>query len=103
MQVREVSNKRQTYMIEVSSIAILTPRLVQELLTKNCLVHSVEVQQDLPHQKIEDVDSALKALVRVGYRALARAYHPDLGGDSNKMMLINRAKKELEGILTSVE
>lgn len=106
-QVREGGSRRQTYMIEVSSMFVLNERLIQTLLTNNCKVVSVEVEtRAITAQEITSVDSAVKEILRVGYRTIARQYHPDyIEDDSTKkryseiMVFVNKAKKELEDLL----
>jgi hypothetical protein len=63
----------------------------------------VETERDLYSPPITDVDSAVEAMILTGYRALARANHPDLGGDAEVMATVNRAKKEVLDLLKSLK
>jgi hypothetical protein len=40
-----------------------------------------------------------KNIVQAGYRALAKAYHPDAGGDEESMKELNRIKEQLDDLL----
>lgn len=97
----EEQKMTQTYSIRIQSPFILTPGQVKNKLGIGFHVLSVETEKDLPNVEITDVDSAVEAMVKVGFKSLARAYHPDLGGDPNKMVILNRARKELLDLLAS--
>lgn len=106
--------KQQVYSIRIESPFILTQRQIKEKLGIGFKVVSVETEKDLSTKPIIDVDSALAALIQTGYRALARANHPDLSASDDtesisdkearaeRMMLINRAKKEINELLDSL-
>lgn len=91
------------YNIRIESLFVLTQNQVKQALGHGYKVSSVEVDKGIKPKPISSVDSAVESIVIAGYRALARAHHPDLGGDVNTMMLINKAKKELEELLASVK
>ena len=91
------------YNIRIQSPFVLTPTRVKESLGIGFTVLSVDVEKEQQQIKIESVDDAVKAMVQQGYRALARANHPDLGGSTDVMMTINRAKKELLELLESLK
>lgn len=91
------------YNVRVQSPFILTQRQVKDSLGVGFKVLSVETDRDLPNIEIRDVDSAVEAIVKVGYRSLVRANHPDLGGFTEVTMILNRAKKELLELLESVK
>ena len=82
---------KNIYEVRIESNSILTPTKVREALGIGYKVLSVEVKKDIPELKLETIHDAFKSILKVGYRALVRAYHPDVGGDTEKMMLINRA------------
>ena len=94
--------KTQVYNIRVESPFILTPKQIKEYLGIGYHVVSVETERDLATPKIHSVDSAVDAMIITGYRALARAYHPDLGGDPEVMMTLNKAKKEIQDLMRSL-
>jgi hypothetical protein len=49
-----------------------------------------------PAPAMDAEDRALLAeLLQAGYRALARRYHPDVGGDGNTMVRLNRLMERL--------
>lgn len=89
----------KTYMIRISSPFILTQKAVKDALGIGYTVESVEMERDLPQVEITDVDSAVDHMLKTGYRALVRANHPDLGGTTEKMVILNRAKKEIDDLL----
>ena len=94
--------KKNVYNIRVESAFLLTQRQIKEYLGIGYKVISVETEKDNPSVQITDVDSAVQAMIQTGYRALARAYHPDLGGDPEVMIKLNRAKKEITELLRSL-
>lgn len=96
-------NMTKVYNIRIQSPFILTTGQVKSKLGIGFQVLSCETETDLPQATITDVDSAVEAIVKVGYRSLARAYHPDLGGEPEKMQTLNRAKKELLDLLASLK
>src|ERR1017187_6826121 len=100
-QTKEV--KKQIYNIRVESPFILTPKQIKEYLGIGYHVVSVETERDRYTPPITNVDSASEAMVLMGYRALARANHPDLGGDAEVMKTINQAKKEILDLLKSLK
>jgi hypothetical protein len=93
--------KVQIYTINVRSRFILTQQQIKKSLGVGYEVLSIETAKDvLP---IIDIDSAAQAIINTGYRALARAYHPDLGGNENTMKVLNQTKRELMDLLKSIE
>jgi len=90
------------YNIRIESPFVLTPTEVKRKLGHGYKVISTEVEKDQVIPEIVDVESAFNAILKVGYRALARANHPDLGGDAQVMILLNKAKKEIEDLLKEV-
>ena len=64
---------------------------------------TVETEKDIYTPHITDTDSAVEVMIRTGYRALARANHPDLGGDIQVMATINKAKKEILDLLENLK
>ncbi len=107
LAVQTLENERymsQTYNIRINSPFILTQTQVKNKLGPGYKVLSVEAEKDLNnHLAITDVDSAVENIILVGYRALARAFHPDLGGDTETMVILNRAKKELSELLKDLK
>ena len=93
----------QTYQITVRSRFILTQGAVKSALGIGYQVLSVELGKDASNLPIIDVDSAAMAIVNTGYRALARAYHPDLGGNPEVMKTLNQTKRELVDLLKSLK
>jgi hypothetical protein len=91
----------KTYTIRVQSPFILTQAVAKRKLGAGFKILEVNTERD-DHIPIVDVDSAVKAILKTGYRALARANHPDLGGDTETMVILNRAKKELTDLLSQV-
>lgn len=91
------------YNIRIESLFVLTQNQVKQALGHGYKVTSVEVDKGIKPKAISSIDNAVENIITAGYRALARAHHPDLGGDVNTMMLINKAKKELEELLASVK
>jgi len=107
--------KNQVYNIRIESPFILTQKQIKEKLGIGFHVVSVETERDLATKPIIDVDSAVEAMITTGYRALARANHPDLTGQdsteseterlarADRMVLITKAKKELTDLLKEVK
>ena len=96
-----VMDKEKEFTIRIASQFIPTPNFVKSKFGVGYKVLSVEVDKEI-QREIKDVDSALDAIVAIGYRSLARAFHPDLGGDKDTMVILNRAKKELSDLLREV-
>lgn len=93
----------QTYRIEISSRFILTQKAIKDALGIGYEILSVEKLKDIDADNIIlNVDTAAVTIINTGYRALARAFHPDLGGDPEKMRLINQTKKELIDLVKSL-
>ena len=97
-----VCEVEQTYRVTVSSKFILTQSMIKKYLGAGYHVLSVELERDVSPAPIHDVDSACLNIVNTGYRALARAFHPDLGGDPEVMKLLNQSKRELVDLLKSL-
>ena len=87
------------YNIRVQSPFVLTPRQVKDKLGIGHKVLSVEVEKEPFIPEIVDKNSALQAIMKIGYKSLVRANHPDLGGSNEIMILLNQSKKELEDLL----
>jgi len=100
---KENSKVKQTYTIRIESPFILTARDIKDKIGIGYKVVSVETERDRYIPPITDVDSATEAMVLTGYRALARSYHPDLGGNEEVMKTINQAKKEVLDLLKSLK
>ena len=90
------------YNIRIQSPFVLTPSEVKKKLGTGFHVASVEVEKDSQPPDITDTISAMDAIIRTGYRALARANHPDLGGNAQVMVILNQTKKELESLLKEI-
>ena len=93
----------KTYTVRVQSQFILTPTQIKEKLGTGYKVVECIIDKDTLPDKIETVDQAVQAIIITGYRALARAHHPDLGGSTETMMILNRSKKELCELLESLK
>ena len=93
----------QIYNIRIESSFILTQKQIKEKFGVGFHVITVETEKDIYTPHITDTDSAVEAMIRTGYRALARANHPDLGGDIQVMATINKAKKEILDLLGSLK
>lgn len=93
----------QTYTVSIKSRFILTQTAVKKALGIGYEVSSVELAKDVSNLAITNVDSAAIAILNTGYRALARSYHPDLGGDIEVMKLLNQSKKELIDLIESLK
>jgi len=91
--------KKRQYVIRVESPFIITPTEAKKKFGIGFSVLNVEVEKEVTQIPVKDHDSAIDAIILAGYRSLARAYHPDLGGDPNIMMEINQAKKELQELI----
>ena len=92
----------RTYNIRIQSPFVLTPSEVKKKLGIGFKVISTEVDKDVQLPDITDNVSAMDAIIRTGYRALARANHPDLGGDAQVMVILNQTKRELESLLQEI-
>lgn len=97
------NTKQQIYNIRIESPFILTQKQIKEKFGVGFHVITVETEKDIYTPHITDTDSAVEAMIRTGYRALARANHPDLGGDIQVMATINKAKKEILDLLGSLK
>ncbi len=93
----------QTYNIRITSPFILTQAEVKRKLGLGHKVLSVETEKDLNQVQIYSVDTAMEQIILTGYRALARAHHPDLGGDQEVMVILNQTKKELLDLLKDIK
>ncbi len=93
----------KTYTIRISSPFILTQMHVKKALGTGYKVSSIELEKDNNYAPITDIETAVDNIIRTGYRALARAHHPDFGGNLETMMILNKAKKELLELLESVK
>ena len=93
---------RQVYIINVESRFILTQTQIKQALGIGYKILNVEVAKDKSQLPIVNVDTAAMAIIQTGYRALARAYHPDLGGDAETMKILNQTKKELSDLIRSL-
>jgi hypothetical protein len=93
----------KTYTFNVRSRFILTQTALKQALGPGYQVTSVAVATDISTLPVINVDSAAMAIINTGFRALARAYHPDLGGDPEVMVILNRTKKELTELLNSLK
>ncbi len=91
-----------TYNIKIQSPFILTQNMIKQKLGFGFQLLALVKDSDIQLRPITDVDSAVNQIVQLGYRALARAHHPDLGGNPEVMMILNRAKKELSDVLNSI-
>jgi len=89
----------RVYNIRIQSPFVLTPHEVKRKLGTGYRVLSTEVEGDVQIPHITDTLSAMNAIIKTDYRALARANHPDLGGDAQVMVLLNQTRKELEALL----
>jgi hypothetical protein len=92
----------KTYNIRIVSPYVLTQGYLKNKLGIGYHVVSVEVEKDQVIPDITDTITAMSAIIKTGYRALARANHPDLGGDAQTMQILNRTKKELEALLQEI-
>jgi hypothetical protein len=90
------------YTVNIESRFILTQTQIKEALGLGYRIISIEYEKDNSTSPIVNVDSAAMTIIQTGYRALARAYHPDLGGDENIMKILNQTKKELIDLIKSL-
>lgn len=102
IQINDQGKTQHVYNIRIQSPYFMTQGQIKRALGVGFNVLSLEAERDLPDVEITNIDDAYKAIIQTGFRALARAHHPDLGGDPDKMVLINRAKKELKEILDTL-
>jgi len=90
------------YTINIKSRFILTQTQIKKALGIGFQVLSVELAKDASNYNSFDDSSAAKAIVQTGFRALARAYHPDSGGDPEKFRILNKTKQELIELLNNL-
>ena len=100
--MKDDNKMTQTYTINVKSRFILTQTQIKKALGIGYEILSVEAAKDASTLPIISVDTAAQAIINTGYRALARAYHPDLGGDPEVMKTLNQTKKEMLDLLKSL-
>ena len=81
------------YTINISSRFILTQSQVKQALGIGYKILSVEQAKDADDFPVVNVDTAAEAIIKVGFRALAMAYHPDRGGDEEKFKILNQTKE----------
>lgn len=98
----EVLQLMSVYDIRIQSPFIMTQKQAKDKLGIGYKILSVETERDLPQTDIKTIEDAVDAITRVGFRSLARAHHPDLGGDPEKMVMLNKAKNELLELLKTV-
>ena len=89
----------KVYTIRIQSEFVLTPSEIKRKLGLGYKVLDTSVERVDEMPPIKDNVSAMAAIVKTGFRALARANHPDLGGDADVMATLNRTKKELEELI----
>jgi hypothetical protein len=90
------------YTVNIESRFVLTQTQLKEALGLGYRITSIECEKDNSTSPIINVDSAAMTIIQTGYRTLARAYHPDLGGDENVMKILNQTKKELIDLIKSL-
>lgn len=98
-----VSMTDKVYNIRIQSPFVLTPSEVKSKLGIGFRVISTEVEKEVICPIIADTTAAMDAIIKTGYRALARANHPDFGGNPEVMVILNRTKKELEQLLAELK
>jgi len=93
------------YTVYIESRFVLTQSQLKEALGLGYRILSIEMDKDVSSSKINfsDVDETAKAIIHAGYRALARAKHPDLGGSEEEMKVLNQTKRELIDLVKSLE
>lgn len=96
-----IMSEPKIFTIKLESQFIPTPTMVKAKLGLGYKVLTVEVEKEWS-KPITDVNSAVDAILYTGFRALARANHPDLGGNAEVMVILNRAKKELADLIKEV-
>jgi hypothetical protein len=89
----------KVYTIRIQSEFVLTPAEVKRKLGLGFKVLETSVERIDSIPPINDNISAMEAIIKIGYRALARANHPDLGGDTEVMTILNRTRKELDELI----
>lgn len=89
----------KVYTIRIQSDFVLTPSEVKRKLGIGYKVLDTSVEKIDHIPVIVDTITAMEAIIKTGYRALARANHPDIGGDGEVMMQLNKTKKELEELI----
>ena len=97
-----IKSSEKIYNIRIKSLFVLTPSEVKKKLGSGFKVVEVGVEKDSVLPEINSTTTAMDAIIKAGYRSLARAYHPDLGGDPEVMVILNRTKKELEALLKEI-
>jgi len=68
---------------------------------KRCM--PVEKANPWAGAKFPDVDSAARAMLDAGFKALARTHHPDVGGDVTTMSLLSETRKQIREMLDLVK
>jgi Putative quorum-sensing-regulated virulence factor len=95
LEKRELGTKyMQTYTVRIQSEFVVTATHVKNSMGPRFRVVSVETERDSVKETPTSVRGAVWAILKSGYRALARAYHPDLGGDTEVMVNINKELAE---------
>lgn len=102
VEVQREMAELKTYTIRIQSPFLLTPTQMKEKLGIGFKVVEVTVEREQTEAPIKDVDSAIDAIFKTGFRALARANHPDIGGDPEVMVILNRAKKEFTDLMKEI-
>lgn len=89
----------KVYTIRIQSEFVLTPSEVKRKLGIGYKVLDTSVEKVDSVPDIKDNVSAMEAIIKTGYRTLARANHPDLGGDAEVMTILNKTRKELDDLI----
>jgi len=100
--VKKEMTTLKNYTVKIESPFLLTPTQIKNKLGIGFKVLAVEIEKEINRVKITSVDSAVDEIIKQGYRALIRAHHPDVGGDTEVAVILNRAKKELDELMRSI-
>jgi hypothetical protein len=56
-----------------------------------------------PVSAFSTVDSAAKAIIDAGFKALAKVHHPDLGGNTATMSSLTETRRQLKQMLELIK
>lgn len=99
-----VSNKT-VYVIRVESPFVLTAVDVKSRLGIGFKVLSCDSGAVAPVEtpKQLNTDNMAEAIIREGYRALAKVCHPDIKGNAEAMVMLNKTKADLAKLLAELK
>jgi len=64
---------------------------------------AIEAELNRRQQLEDSSESMLDLIIKTGFRELSKRFHPDAGGDQNRMRELNGANEELKELLSKLK